>query len=258
MLIVVAVLIAVGAIADTVAFKSTLDLLLREREILSWLMAIGATTMGLVSAARLGIAFALRRRHDTLYTTFAVIAAAAVWLGLGGAMFLVRWLHGVFTAPAFGSVLLPHSQSPILTALFFAGIYLISGACTMFEAEQLYNPEYSAYKRFAKQYRQQVSRTADAEATLDRARSAVDHHDGEFDREDHRRIAALMARKALGAEAANYARVLMAVQMRDPAKTPITETGPIPELPERPQPRALPQAAAPQQTTADRNRDDTS
>ena len=114
-------------------------------------------------------------------------------------------------------------------ALFFAAIYLVSGACTIFEAERLYNPEYFAYVRLGKQHRQQGAKVAKAEATVERARAAVDHHDGELDREDHRRLAAIAERQALGAEAANYARILMAGMMRDPAKTGMTETGPVPE-----------------------------
>ena len=42
----------------------------------------------------------------------------------------------------------------------------------------------------------------------------------------HRRQAAIVERQALGAEAANYARIVMAAMMADPAKTGITETGP--------------------------------
>ena len=71
---------------------------------------------------------------------------------------------------------------------------------------------------------------ADAEATVERARTAVDHNDGELDREDHRRKAAVAERQALGAEAANYARLLMAAMLRNPAQTGLTETGPSPQL----------------------------
>jgi hypothetical protein len=244
-LIAVGVLVLAGALTDTVAFKSTLDLLLRQAEPLSWLMAVGATSMALVAAAGAGIAVAIRRRHDTLYATFAVTAAAAVWLALGAAMFLVRWLDTGTAVPAFGSTQLGGASVPapghqILVALFFGSVYLISGACTAFEAERLHNPEYSAYRRLDKLHLQQVHRTAAAEARLSRARSAVEHHAGELAREDHRRSAAITARKALGAEAANYARLLMAARMRDPAKTGITETGPVPELPAPPPLAALP------------------
>src|SRR5262249_4455002 len=231
MLIVAGILIVVGALTDTVAFKAPLDLLLREPELLSWFMAAGATCMALMSAASLGVALAVRRRHDTSFTSFAVAATVTVWLGLGTAMFLVRWLDKGSVVPLFGTTPTQATQPTLLIALFFAAVYVISGACTIFEAERLHNPEYAAYQRLSKLYNKQVVRTADAEATVDRARSAVDHHSGELDREDHRRIAAITARKALGSEAANYARLLMAALMRDPAKTGITETGPVPELP---------------------------
>ena len=99
----------------------------------------------------------------------------------------------------------------------------------MFQSEKLYNPKYFTYRRLAKQYSMQVQKAAEAEANLDRARSALDHHDSELGREDHRRLAAIADRKALGAEAANYARILMAAMLRDPAMTGLTETGPVPE-----------------------------
>ena len=103
-------------------------------------------------------------------------------------MFLVRWLDTGASTPSdtFGSPAASAHPTP-LVALFFAAIYLISGACTIFEAERLYNPEYFAYVRLGKQYQQQAQKVAEAEAIVERARAAVDHHDGELDREDHRR-----------------------------------------------------------------------
>jgi hypothetical protein len=54
-------------------------------------------------------------------------------------------------------------------------------------------------------------------------------HDGNC-REDQRRVAAIADRKALAAEAVNYARVLTASTMRDPAKAGVTGTGLIPQM----------------------------
>ena len=236
-LIVAGLLIGAGALTDTVAFKNTLELALPQVSAqLAWAMAAGATSMALVAAAILGISLATHRRtrghrgtRPAMYTT------AAVWIGLGLAMFLVRWLDTGASAPSdmFGAA--PAAHPTPLVALFFAAIYLVSGACTIYEAERLYNPEYSAYVRLGKQYRQQAHKVARAEATVERARAAVDHHDGELDREDHRRKAAIAERQALGAEAANYARLLMAGMLKNPAQTGLTETGPIPELPAPPE-----------------------
>ena len=50
--------------------------------------------------------------------------------------------------------------------MFFAAIYLISGACTMIEAERLYNPEYFAFRRLYKRFRKQAERVAKANAKL--------------------------------------------------------------------------------------------
>jgi hypothetical protein len=236
-LIAAGLLVAAGALTDTLAFKNTLELALPQVSApLAWAMAAGATSMALVAAAILGISLAIHRRtRGHRGTRPAMYFTAAVWIGLGLAMFLVRWLDTGASTPSdtFGGPAASAHPTP-LVALFFAAIYFVSGACTIFEAERLYNPEYFAYVRLGKQHRQQEHKVAEAEATVERARGAVDHHDGELDREDHRRNAAIAERQALGAEAANYARILMAAMLKDPAQTGLTETGPIPQLPAPP------------------------
>jgi hypothetical protein len=87
---------------------------------------------------------------------------------------------------------------------------------------------YFASRRLRWQYREQVQRTAKAEAVLSQAQAALEHSDRELEREDQRRMAAIADRRALGAEAANFARVLIAGVMEDPAKNALTETGPVP------------------------------
>lgn len=228
------VLILIGAMTDTVAFKNTLKLVLRTiSPAMAWLMAIGAASMALVAAGSLGIALAIHRRGTYQPPRVVLIGSAAVWLGLGLAMFLVRWLDtSDAAAPSLnGSSASVHQPPSIWIAVFFAAIYLISGACTLFETERLYNPEYFAFIRLGKQYREHAARLATADATVDRAQAALDVHDSEFDREEQRRVAAVAERQALGAEAANHARILMAAILSDPAKTGLTETGPVPEMP---------------------------
>jgi hypothetical protein len=235
-IVLVGILVLIGALADTLVFKNILELILRkESENVSWVLAAGATSMALVAAGSVGVALAIHRRGRHLPprhrpSRFPLIGSLIVWLGLGLAMFLIRWRDASATgAPSLNG---PATTQPTLwVAIFFAAIYLISGACTMFEAERLYNPEYFAFRRLRRRYHKQAKRVASADAAADRARAAVDLHEGELDREEQRRDAAIADRQALGAEAANYARVLMAGMMRDPAKTGITETGPVPQLP---------------------------
>ena len=237
-LIVAAMLVLIGAFTDTQAFKSTLELALPdESETVAWLMAAGATAMALLAAAFLGITVAIQRRTQgrRLSMRLRTGSATTVWTALGVAMFLVRWLatSASGSPDPFGSSA-PSAHPTPLVALFFAAIYLISGSCTTFEAERLYNPEYHAFRRLRHQYQQQVQKAAEADATVVRARSAVDLHDADLDREDHRRQAAIADRQALGAEIANYARILMAIILQDPAKTGLTEAGPTPQMPAPP------------------------
>jgi hypothetical protein len=234
-LIIGGVLILAGALTDTLAFENTLALALPKDPLsTTWLLAIGATCMSLVAAGSAGVCLARYWRDRAVTAKLAVIVTTSFWVMLGLAMFLVRWLDSNAGGSADTIQKAPGGQSSPLLAMFFAAIYLISGACTMFEAERLYNPEFAAFGRLAEQYRDQAALTAKAEAELERARLAVDHHEGELDREDERRLAAIADRQALGAEAANYARHLMATMMNDAAKTGISETGPTPELRTRP------------------------
>jgi hypothetical protein len=232
------VLIMTGAVTDTLAFRNTLQLLLpRETDqtrIL--LLAVGATAMGLVAAGFFGILYATYRRDRPGSSRLLMNFAAVAWFALGIMMLLVRWLTPAGAPPGGGGfdVSSPGSSSSGLTAGFFFTIYLISGAGTMFEAERHYNPLYFAYVRLGKLVRKQEAVVVALEAQLERARAVADMLAGNLDREDHRRRAAILERQAFGAEAANMARVLMAAMLQDPAKTGLTETGPVTEMPEFP------------------------
>jgi hypothetical protein len=235
-LAVVAVLIVIGAMADTIAFHNVLELVLStESETVAWVMAVGTTSMALVAAASLGIARAIRRRGRYLPKRhrppwFPLFLSSVVWLGLGFAMFFIRWqnIHIATLLQTSGQQPSSSSHSAVWQALFFLAIYLVSGACTLFEAERLYNPEYTAFKRLRKQFNEQAKVVAKAEAERARAESVRELYDAEIERQGRMRDHAIADRQALGMEAANYARVIMAVQMRDPAKTAVTETGPVP------------------------------
>src|SRR2546421_7122299 len=62
-LIAAGLLVAAGALTDTLAFKNTLELALPQISApLAWAMAAGATSMALVAAAILGISLAIHRR----------------------------------------------------------------------------------------------------------------------------------------------------------------------------------------------------
>jgi len=236
-LAVVAVLIVIGAMADTIAFHNVLELVLStESETVAWVMAVGTTSMALVAAASLGIARAIRRRGRYLPKRhrppwFPLVLSSVVWLGLGFAMFFIRWqnIHIATLLQTSGQQQpSSSSHSAVWQALFFLAIYLVSGACTLFEAERLYNPEYTAFKRLRMQYNEQAKVVAKAEAERSRAESVRELHDAELQRQGRMRDHAIADRRALGMEAANYARVLMAAIMGDPAKTAVTETGPVP------------------------------
>src|SRR5579859_1424846 len=236
-LLLVGMLVVLGALSDAVVFKNILELILRQESVaVAWLLAAGATSMALVAAGSLGVALAVHRRGRHLAprhrpSRLPLAGSAVVWLGLGLAMFLVRWRDNTAVGvPAFGGTPTP-AQPTVWIATFFLAIYLVSGVCTALEAERIYNPEFFAFRRLRKRHREQAVRVAKADAEAARAHAALDLHEGELDREDQRRAAAIADRKALAAEAANYARVRMASMMRDPAKTGITVTGPFPKVP---------------------------
>jgi hypothetical protein len=214
----VGVLLALaGALAVTVAFRNTLALALPPLPgILAWLTATGATCLALAAAASIGTSLAILRQGGRIGSWPAAALITVAWIGLGLATVLIPLL-------GTGAHFTPR------TALFSGATYLISGACVIFLSEKLYDPGYFAFRRLAKRASDQAKLVARAEADKDRAEAALELHDGELQREDQRRMAAIADRKALAAEAANYARILMAAMLQDPAKTGITKTGPVPE-----------------------------
>jgi hypothetical protein len=226
-------LILIGAVTDILAFRNTLQLVMPtetgDNRIL--LMAVGATAMGLIAAAIFGIAYSIYRRDRPGSSRLLMTFAALAWFGLGLMMLLVRWFTPTGTQSSGGGFDVSSPGSPALTAGFFFSIYLISGAGTVFEAERHYNPVYFAYVRLGKLLRKQQAVVVSLEAQLERARAVADMLAGDLDREEHRKRAAVLERQAFGAEAANHARILMAAMLRDPAKTGLTETGPVTELP---------------------------
>jgi hypothetical protein len=209
--------IAIGAATDTIAFRNTLEIVLQTiSEPLAWLMAGGATSMALVSAASLGIGLSIRRRRARR-AIFAITSTLSVWLALGLSMFLLRWLDDGSGVQAFGQA--SGTQGTPLVAGFFGAIYLVSGACTIFEAERFYNPAYFSYRKAREQYKRQVEIEREAATALARAKAALANADDEFKREDQRRDAALAERRALGEEAKVWARFLMSARLQDPEQT---------------------------------------
>jgi len=210
-------LILAGVLAVTVAFRNTLALALPPLPgILAWLTAAGATCLAMAAAASIGVSLAILRQVGRIGSWLAAALITVAWIGLGLATVLIPLLGS-------GAHFTPRA------ALFSGATYLISGACVIFLSERLYDPEYFAFRRLAKQRSDQAKLVAKAEADKDRAEAALELHEGEQQREDQRRIAAIADRKALAAEAANYARILMAAMLQDPAKTGITKTGPVPK-----------------------------
>jgi hypothetical protein len=205
-----------GVLTVIVAFRATLALAVPSLSgILAWLTAAGATSLALVAAASAGISLAIRRQAGHIGSWFATALTALAWICLGLAMVLIPLL-------ATGA----HSKP--LSALFFGAIYLTSGACTVFLAEKLYDPRYFVFRRLQKHYNAEAKLEAKAQARRDQAEAALEVFEAELQREDQRRVAAIAGCKALGAEAASYARILTAARLQDPAKTGLTKTGPGP------------------------------
>jgi hypothetical protein len=245
-MIIVGVLILIGACTDTMAFKSALDLLINQPALMSWLMACGATALALVAAGSAGVALITVRHESSHAGRATVVVLLLAWLLLGAALFAVRWQvtdlaatgsgtsAGSVTGSFGGSSMTAGSDDTGSTghyaAFFFAALYLISGLCTLFEAARLYNPDFLAYRRIGSELRRQQVRVRKAAALKTRADSAVDLCIGQFDQEDSRRRSAIGERQALGTELANYARYLMTKLLQDPARTNLTETGPLPRL----------------------------
>lgn len=204
-------LVLAGVLTVTVAFRNTLALALPSLSgILAWLTAAGATSLALVAAASLGISLAIHQQAGRTGSWLATALAALAWIGLGLAVVLI---------PLLGT----GAHSKPLEALLFGAIYLTSGACTTFLSEKLYDPRYFVFRRLDKHYNTQVKLAAKAEARKGRAEAALEQYEWEVQREDRRRVAAIAGCKALGAEAAYYARILAAAVRQEPAKSSLAK-----------------------------------
>lgn len=240
-------LILVGACTDIIAFKASLDLFLRGAEWQSWLVAVGATALSLLCAAGAGLALEAWRRAERGAVAGVVVCFLA-WLALGGALFLVRWNSGLLESA--GGVLVDEATRRTriargqVSALFFGALYLVSGVVTAFEAARWHDPRFTALRRLSEQTTVQQRRVAELAGECERARHVAGLHERETAREEARRQAARQQRRALGAEAANYARYLMACLMADPSRTAVTESGPRIEEPPATPPFPVPPAAA--------------
>lgn len=218
--------LALGSLADLLAFKNVLDLLLRGFGWQSWLLAAGVTAFALAAASKMGELFGQLARGDRS-ARLGAYALAGVWLYLGIMVVAVRWFT---VAPAgassgFGSAAAESAvRQAHLGALLFGGLYLISGVTAALLAIRLTDP----LRRARKAVQRQERLVTHARGHAERARAVLAHHSGEFDRDLARRNQARADRQALGAEAANYARVLMAQHLKDPRKTGLTESGPRP------------------------------
>lgn len=224
-LVIGAILIVIGAVADLIAFRNVLGLVLSVESVtVVWVMAVGTTLMALLAAATLGNGLALRRLSRHLPVRHRVpwlplVGSAAVWVSLGLALFFIRWQEPDASAFSITSRTAPvQVHSTIWQATLFLAVYLISGACATVEAERLHNPPYTAFRRLRKLYAAQATIVARADAEKDLAQAVIERIDEELQAQDDLRDHAIADRMGLRAEAANYARVMMAAMMHDPAK----------------------------------------
>ena len=218
-------LIVAGAATDTVAFKSVLDLVLQESQVISWLLAIGITFVALAFAWTIGRQYA-HYKHEPDASLTPVLLCAVVWAGLGCAMAYIRAhaTQGGVGSSDFGSA--PDTHLQYGTAFLFAMLYFASGTVAIFEAYHTTNPIFSAYTRVTEQRDALRKLVAHLTGQAERARLVVAHHSGEFDRDLERRDEAIGGYQALGAELKHYSRVLIATLKQNARVTDLTTLGP--------------------------------
>ncbi|MGW5230428.1 hypothetical protein ACWEP5_36540 [Nocardia niigatensis] len=226
--------LAVGSLGDLLAFKNVVDLLLRGFGWQSWLLAASVTAFALTAAYWMGEQLGeFERGHRG--ARWGAGGAAAVWVFLGAMVVMVRWSSVTSMAASTGFAGTAAAENAVrqahLGAALFGGLYLISGVTAALLARRLTHP----LRRARGALRRQELVVTRARGHAERAHAVLAHHSGEFERDLARHNQARADRQALGAEAANYARVLMAQHMQDPRKTGVTESGPRP-VPAQPVP----------------------
>ena len=226
-------LLPVVAAGDFVTFYMTLAGLLREDDVLTYVL-VGSFTFASVAVLHVAghTAKDLREGQGGLGRGF-VALMVGVWATLGGIAFFVRTQYVptstagtdlAFGADAAGAV--PAGPDPLLSALLLGALYLASGVLAFWIGFAGHRPRMTSYQKLRAELGRRRSEATAAEHALVAAQRLHENATAEQDRVAQRTAAAAASVDAEIAELEQLARIHLAGLLGQPAATNAVTTGP--------------------------------
>lgn len=222
-LVALALLVA-PALPDAILIKSTLDLVLREASYLSWIVAVGLSTLALGLAFQSGKASRRAQagagapeRHSSRMLGWA-------WLGIGAGLFALRLVAGLthsVTAAFQGAV--PTAAGFPWAAVGFAGLMLVvyagTGALAWWDGRELTNPAETLLRRARRARARLEAGLGEGRGRVARLIELREVHLHELATIDDGLANARASRRALAGVLKEHARVQIALALGDARAT---------------------------------------
>jgi hypothetical protein len=165
------VLLAVAG--DITVFYTVLARLLRADPVAIIAGAVGFTAAAIGICHLIGIGLQRRRSGDRRRSDGLLWASIAAWLALGCLAFFARLYFGVQTSDALattgsanfgGGTPVTSMDRNLLAALFFSGLYLVSGLLAMTASFYTFNPHAQAYRHATRKLKKAARNVSNAKA----------------------------------------------------------------------------------------------
>jgi len=207
---------------DVVAFSSVMQMAATTLGNLTWYLAVA---FAFASTALMFFAGSIWRKwvagesdRGRLQATMLTLA----WMVMGIAAFLIRWQGAPVDSGAQTLGDTPSqssSDSALLGALVFVGLFLATGMLAWYSGYRSTNPRQRAWNAACKNRRHWEAKAGVTGQELQASVNLRAHHQEDLARVIRKRDEALAVRRSWAAELREYSRYLMAVHQSDPAGT---------------------------------------
>ncbi|MGY1829071.1 hypothetical protein ACI8AA_01435 [Geodermatophilus sp. SYSU D01180] len=212
-------LIAFVSVADLFFIKTTLDPLIGEAEVFSWIVALALATLSVLAPLQAG-RFTRKYRATGHHRTSA-IALTAVWAALGAGLFVLRWIAGDLTTTVIyeGTPTGGGDTAHHLMALVLATLHLATGATAFVSGYHFTNPEAFGLRTARFRQRRVERLLATAESRFTRLASALGARVADMSEAAQAAETAKRARRAVADHVVAMARLRIAQHLGDPSCT---------------------------------------
>jgi hypothetical protein len=222
---IIALCLAAGA--DIGAFFQIVELVLPQQSpLLVLIVVLGFTGTVLYVAHACGVLFRDRRAGARWVSRIMLLVCVLIWLGLGAAALEVR-LHVLATSS--GQVVIglgatqpssgPSASTRYEAAILFFALYTATGLVAGVGAYLSHNPLRDSYAAATRAYRKASEQLAATAFQAGAAEASCNAHRAELAAAARTLQYAIQARMALAEKLKQFARVLVAQRLKDPAVT---------------------------------------